>query len=265
MEQIEHPLLVVDAVNGLIAALFGLTYEHAHPFIPNYLVMAGLIAIGFTVLGLILRARLRVENPGTLQIILEDLVSAVVGLLEGWLGPTGRDYLPLLGTLGAFILAGNYIGLVPGFMSPTGNLNVTVGCAITTWVYYHLNGLRTHGVLNYLKHFAGGPGVPSWIAPVMFVVEIISHLSRVLSLSLRLFGNIFGEELVIAIFGIMIPYFFPLPMMGLALITGGLQAFIFVLLSVIYLQGATVAEHADDHAHETGDESPDALAVAAVA
>ncbi len=265
MENIEHPLLIVDAVNGLAARLFGLTYDHAHPIVPNYLVMSGLIVIGFTVLGLMLRSRLRVENPGTLQIVLEDLVSAVVGLLEEWLGPKGRDFLPLIGTLGAFILAGNYLGLLPGFMSPTSNLNVTAGCAITTWIYYHVNGIRTNGPLNYLKHFAGGSAVPVWIAPVMFVVEIISHLSRVLSLSLRLFGNIFGEELVIVIFGIMVPYFFPLPMMMLALVTGGLQAFIFVLLSVIYLQGATVAEHGDDHAQADGHERHGGHAVAAAA
>jgi F-type H+-transporting ATPase subunit a len=135
-------------------------------------------------------------------------------------------------------------------MAPTSNLNVTVGCAITTWVYYHVQGIRAQGLISYVKHFAGPPGVPVWMIPMMFIVEIISHLARVLSLSLRLFGNIFGEELVIAILAILFAWVLPLPMMLLGLITGGLQAFIFVLLSVIYLHGAVVSEHDDeDHGH----------------
>ena len=95
------------------------------------------------------------------------------------------------------------------------------------------------------------PGAPLWIAPIMFTIEIISHLSRVMSLSLRLFGNIFGEELVILILFSIIPFLIPLPMMLLGLVTGGLQAFIFMLLSIIYLQGAVAVEHEhDDHGHD---------------
>jgi len=208
--------------------------------------------LGYLVLGLLLRSRLSVEHPSRFQIVLEDLVSAVAGMLDQWLGPKGRRFLPLIGALGAFILVGNYLGLIPGFMAPTSNINVTFGCAITTWVYYHLQGILTQGPINYIKHFAGPPGVPMFMIPMMFVIEIISHLSRVLSLSLRLFGNIFGEELVIMILALIIPWFVPLPMMALGLITGGLQAFIFVLLSIIYLQGAVISEHHDEApgAHE---------------
>jgi F-type H+-transporting ATPase subunit a len=136
-------------------------------------------------------------------------------------------------------------------MAPTSNLNVTLGCALTIWVYYHFQGFKEQGVVNYLKHFAMPPGSPVWMAPLMLVIEIISHLARVMSLSLRLFGNIFGEELVILIFFSLVPFLLPLPMMFLALITGGLQAFIFALLSIIYLQGAVAVEHAhDDHGHD---------------
>lgn len=259
MEKFEHPLLIVHWVNLLLGpivlrlhALIGIQLP-ADPHgnvIPPFMVMVLLIVLGFTLLGLAIRSRLSIENPGKLQIVLEDLVSAVVGLLEQWLGPTGRAYLPLIGTLGAFILTANYIGMFPGMMSPTSSINVTLGCALTTWTFYHLQGLRTQGVFKYLKHFAFPPGVPAVMAPLMLVIETISHLSRVLSLSLRLFGNIFGEELVIAILAFLSPWwlpFFPLPMMLLGLITGGLQAFIFVLLSIIYLQGATHVEHGDDH------------------
>ena len=153
-----------------------------------------------------------------------------------------RVYLPLVGTLFVFILCSNYLGLVPGFMAPTSSINVTLGCALTIWVYYHFQGFKEQGVVNYIKHFALPPGSPLWMAPLMFVIEIISHLSRVMSLSLRLFGNIFGEELVIAILFGLVPFIIPLPMMFLGLITGGLQAFIFVLLSIIYLQGAVAVE-----------------------
>ena len=99
------------------------------------------------------------------------------------------------------------------------------------------------------------PGSPVWMAPLMLIIEIISHLARVMSLSLRLFGNIFGEELVILIFFSLVPFLLPLPMMFLALITGGLQAFIFALLSIIYLQGAVAVEHAHGE-HDEHDEHP---------
>ncbi len=253
MESLEHPLLIVDWVNALFAPLFAALGMHAapgHDVIPNYLVMSGLIVLGFLVLGLVLRSRLSVENPSRGQIILEDLVFGVVGTLEQFIGPKGRRFLPIVGALGAFVLAGNYLGLIPGFMAPTSNINVTVGCAVVAWVYYHVEGIRAQGIYHYVKHFVIPPGVPMAIGiPIMFPIEVISHAARVMSLSLRLFGNIFGEELVILILGMIIPYFLPLPMMALGLITGGLQAYIFVLLSTIYLQGAVLVEH-DEHAHD---------------
>ena len=256
MDKLHHPLLIVEWVNALLAPIVGLFGVHAEPghnAIPDHLVMTGLIVIFAVVLGLVLRSRLSVENPGKFQLVLEDLVSAVAGLLDQWIGPKGRKFLPLVGALGFYILVGNYMGLIPGFMAPTSNINVTFGCAITTWVYYHLQGIIAVGPINYIKHFGGPAGVPVFVIPVMFVIEIISHLSRVLSLSLRLFGNIFGEELVIMILAFLMPFLLPLPIMVLGLLTSGLQAFIFVLLSIIYLQGAVMSEHHDD-AHDHGHE-----------
>ena len=257
MESLEHPLWIVELVNALLGPLvkaalapLGFHFEGAE-VIPPYLVMTLLIVLAITIMCLIMRSRLSVENPGKFQILLEDGVLAVVHMLEEWIGPDGRAYLPLIATLGLFILIGNYAGLVPGLMAPTSNINVTVGCAITTWVFYHVQGIRKQGIVNYLKHFAVPPGAPVWMAPLMIVIEGISHASRMLSLSLRLFGNIFGEELVILIIGSIIPFLVPLPMMFLGLITGGLQAFIFVLLSIIYLQGAVaVAHETDEHGHD---------------
>ena len=256
----EQPLWIVEAVNAVLgppaAALLGAFGFHVegHEVIPHYLVMTMLIVAVVTVVCLFMKSRLSVENPGRFQILLEDGVTAVAGLLEEWIGPEGRRFLPLITTLGLFILLGNYAGLIPGLMSPTANINVTVGCAVTTWVYYHFQGVKTQGPVKYLLHFAAPPGLPLWMSPLMLPIELISHTSRLLSLSLRLFGNIFGEDLIILIIGSIVPFIFPLPFMALALITGGLQAFIFVLLSTIYLQAAVAVEHElDEHGHDAPD------------
>jgi F-type H+-transporting ATPase subunit a len=257
----EHPLLIVEAVNAVLGVLLGALGVHVegHELVPPHIVMTMAIVALVTVVCLIMRSRLSVENPGRFQILLEDGVMAVAGLLEEWIGPDGRRFLPLIATFGLFILLSNYAGLVPGLIAPTSNINVTVGLAITTWVYYHFQGFRKQGVVNYLKHFAVPPGISWWLAPIMLPVELISHTSRLLSLSLRLFGNIFGEEMVILIIGGLVPFLFPLPFMFLGLITGGLQAFIFVLLSIIYLQAAVAVEHEHDaHGHDapTGHQAP---------
>ena len=250
-------LWIVDLVNALlgrplvaILEAAGFHPDHHHP-IPDYMVMVMLIVAFLMVVSLIVRSRLSVDNPGKLQILFEDAVMGLIGLLEQWIGPKGRNFLPLIGTFGFFILLGNYAGLVPGLMAPTSNINVTLGCALTTWVYYHIQGVKAQGIVSYLKHFAVPPGAPVWMAPIMLIIEVISHFSRVLSLALRLFGNIFGEEIVILILFMLIPFLLPLPMMFLGLITGGLQAFVFVLLSIIYLQGAVAVEHhEDEHGHD---------------
>jgi len=259
MEKIEHPLWIVDAANRIfgpavnaLLGLFGMrAADPANP-IPNYLVMVYLILFALIALAFVLRSRLSADNPGKLQIVFEDLVGGLSGMLSDIVGPKGPQYISLVGTIGAFILVANLIGLVPGFMAPTSNINVTLGCALTVWVYYHFHGIKEQGAFAYIKHFAAPPGAPLFIAPIMFPIEIISHLSRVLSLSLRLFGNIFGEELVILILFSIVPFVVPLPMMFLGIITSTLQAFIFVMLTMIYLGGAVAAEHEheDAHAHE---------------
>jgi F-type H+-transporting ATPase subunit a len=254
----EQPLLIVDVVNAVlgppVAALLetlGFHVDRSHHVIPNYMVMILIIMAGLTALSLFVRSRLSVEHPGRIQILMEDGLRALVRMMEEWIGPKGPRYLPLVGTLFIFILCGNYLGLIPGFMAPTSSINVTLGCALTIWVYYHYQGIREQGLVKYILHFAVPPGAPVLMAPLMFIIEIISHLSRVMSLSLRLFGNIFGEELVIAILFGLVPFLIPLPMMFLGLITGGLQAFIFALLSIIYLQGAVAVEHEHEHDNAT--------------
>lgn len=258
MEALHQPLWIVHVINVIfgpaVARLLrplGIEFAPGEEVIHDYLAMCGLIVASLTVFSLFVRARLSVEHPSRLQILLEDAVAGLNGLLQQWIGPKGTRYLPIVGTLGVFILFGNLMGLVPGLMAPTANINVTVGCALTVFVYYHIQGVREQGLGPYLKHFAVPPGAPVLMAPLMLPIELISHLSRVLSLSLRLFGNIFGEELVILILFSIIPFVVPLPMMFLAIITGTLQALIFVILTMIYLSGAVATEHAHhDAAHQ---------------
>jgi F-type H+-transporting ATPase subunit a len=169
------------------------------------------------------------------------IVQAFVGMIVDTVGPEGRRYLPVIGTVGLFIFGCNIIGLIPGFMSPTSKLNVTLGCALVVVVYYHAQGVRAQG-LKYFKHFVGP--IPA-LAPLMIPIELISHFSRPVSLSMRLFCNIFAEELLIVIMASIIPFLLPLPFMAVAIFTALIQSFVFVLLSCIYIAGAVA--HEEEH------------------
>jgi len=241
VEAIEHPSPLVALINLLFAPL-GI-------HVPDHLVFVALITLAILFIGLAIRSSLSVENPGKLQIVLEDVVTFLVGVLEGNMGPKGRQYLPLLGTIFVFILFGNLMGQIPGLGSPTSNINVPFALELTLWLYYHWQGIKANGLVGYIKHFAVMPGVPVVMSPLIFVIEIISHMSRVLSLTLRLFGNIFGEHLVVLIIASIVPFLAPLPIQFLGLIVGPLQAFIFLTLGAIYLTAAT---HVDHHGDEYG-------------
>lgn len=252
-----HTLWIVEVVNRLlgplVASLLSLPYHPGDQVIPDYLVMCGLIVLGLTVFCLAVRSTFSVDDPGKLQIVLEDIVGFLNGLLRDNIGPKGPAFLPLVGAIFIFIFTANAIGKIPGLMSPTANINVTLGCALTVWVYYHIQGVKAQGLVAYVKHFIIPPGVPLFVAPIMAPIELISHASRVMSLSLRLFGNVYGEELVVLIMASIVPLFVPLPMMFLGVITGSLQAYIFTLLTIIYLAGATHVDHGHDEAHGAHD------------
>ena len=212
--------------------------------VPDYLFYCGLIVLFLAGIGLFIKSRLSIDNPGKLQIVLEDIVGFIVEQLENLMPHRGRQFLPLVGTVFIFILLGNLMGQIPGLGSPTSNVNVPFALAVTVWLYYHFQGLKAQGPVNYLLHFAFPPGVPKAMAPLMLPIELISHASRVMSLTLRLFGNIFGEHLVVLIIGSIVPFLAPLPIQALGLIVGPLQAFIFMTLTAIYLSAATaVDEH----------------------
>jgi F-type H+-transporting ATPase subunit a len=258
MEKLEHELWIVQAVNaafgGIAASLLNALGLHvpAGDVIPNFLVMIVLVVLFWTVVCLVARRQLSVDNPGAMQVLLEDGIAAMRSMLRDYLGDKAPRYLAIITTVFVFIVTCNLMGLVPGLMAPTSSINTTLGCALTVAIYYHIEGVKAQGIVAYAKHFAAPPGAPVFIAPIMLPIEIISHISRVLSLTLRLFGNIFGEELVILILFSIVPFLVPLPMMFLGIITAVLQAFIFALLTTIYLAGAV----ADAHGHEEhGDHS----------
>lgn len=248
MEELEHSLLIVDLFNKVfgkpLATLLGWLGIHvADPehLVPDYIVMCLIIALVLILL-LGLSSRKLSLVPSKRQSVLELIIQAFEGLLVDTIGEQGKKYLPLIATVGLFILSANLLGLVPGFMSPTSKLNVTIGCALVVFVYYHFQGIRAQGLLKYLKHFAGP--VPL-LAPLMVPIEVISHFSRPVSLSIRLFGNIFAEEVLIVIMASIIPFFLPLPFMAIAIFTAVIQSFVFVLLACIYIAGAVA--HEEEH------------------
>jgi F-type H+-transporting ATPase subunit a len=248
MEELEHSLFIVELFNKTIgkplATLLGwLGIQVADPdhLAPDYIVVSLIIALLMILMFGLLSRKLS-PVPSKRQSVLELIIQAFEGLLVDTIGEQGKKYLPLIATVGLFILFCNLIGLVPGFMSPTSKLNVTIGCALVVFVYYHYQGIRAQGLLKYLKHFAGP--VPL-LAPLMVPIEIISHFSRPVSLSIRLFGNIFAEEVLIVIMASIIPFFLPLPFMAIAIFTAVIQSFVFVLLACIYIAGAVA--HEEEH------------------
>jgi F-type H+-transporting ATPase subunit a len=239
MEGLERSLWIVEAFNRLfgrpVAAFLGLFGVEVDPLhaVPDYLVMVLVVAVTVPVL-LRLLARRPALVPSRRQSVGEMVVQAFESVVVDAIGPEGRKYVPVIGTVGIFIFACNMIGLIPGMMSPTSKLNVTVGCALVVFLYYHAQGVRSQG-LKYFKHFTGE--IPA-LAPLMLPIEIISHFSRPVSLSMRLFCNIFAEELLIVIMASIIPFLLPLPFMAVAIFTAFIQAYVFVLLSCIYIAGA---------------------------
>lgn len=248
MEKLEHTLYIVELINKIIGkplanllSLFGIHVHDPNHLIPDYVVMAFFVAL-LLILLFGLASRKIKSIPSNRQSLLELIIQAFESQLVDIIGEQGKKFLPLVATVGLFIFFCNLLGLVPGFMSPTSKLNVTAACALVVFLYYHWQGIKSQGVLKYFKHFLGP--IPA-IAPLLLPIEIISHFSRVVSLSIRLFGNIFAEELLIVVIASIIPFFLPLPFMAVAIFTSLIQAFVFVLLTCVYLAGAVA--HEEEH------------------
>ena len=178
--------------------------------------------------------------PGKAQNISELIVSGMEEFMVYITGEKGRWLFPLAGTVFIYVFIGTLIGLGPGFFPPTADLNTTASIALTVFVFTHFIGIKYHGAA-YIKHFLGPVW---WMSPLIFVIEVIGHFARILSLSFRLFGNMMGHEIVLGIlFGLAGAFFAPLPIMALGIFVSFVQAFVFFLLSIIYFSGAM------EHAH----------------
>jgi F-type H+-transporting ATPase subunit a len=186
------------------------------------------------------RSRLSVDSPGALQHVFEGAHGFISGQAHEIIGHDSPKFTAYLTTLGFFILFCNVLGLVPGFESPTGSPVVPLGCAVLTFIYYHANGIKKQGLWHYLKHFAGP--MPA-LAILMVPIEIVSHLARMLSLTVRLYANMFAGDLVTMVFFSLIPIGLPIIFMALHLGVSIIQTYVFVLLAMIYLQGAVAEEH----------------------
>jgi F-type H+-transporting ATPase subunit a len=224
----EHPILFLDLIQGFFKT-----------HIPPHVTYAWLIMALLVGLGLLASRRISLVPKGA-QNVFEMIISALEEFMVDVTGEEGRAFFPFICTLFLFILTCNLIGLIPGFYSPTANINTPLSMALCTFVYTHYLGVKYHGV-KYIKHFLGP--IPA-LAPLFFPIEVVGHCARVLSLTLRLFGNIMGEDLVLAILLFLAGKFLaPLPMMFLAVFTSAVQAFIFTLLAMMYFAGSM------EHAH----------------
>lgn len=191
------------------------------------------------ILAVLVRKRLNLI-PSHLQQVMEVTLKGLLFMLEENIGQGSRKYLPLIGALAFFIFLANFMGMVPSFSSATGNLNTTVACALIVFVYYNYEGFRENGA-GYIKHFMGP--MPA-LAPLMFPIEIISHLARPFSLSVRLFGNISGEHIVAATFYTqLVAWLVPVPIMFIGLFAAFLQTYVFIMLTQIYIAGSIAHEH----------------------
>ena len=199
----------------------------------SWFVMAMLVLCSF------LATRRMDMLPGRFQNVMEAVLGGFDDLLVETMGPEGRKFFPLIATLGLYILTSNLLGLIPGFESPTANLNTTVSMAVVVFVMTHVVGIRIHG-FKYVKHFMGPIW---WLTPIMMPIEIISHLSRPLSLSVRLFGNIMGEDIVLAVVLLLVPLLVPLPVFVLMIFTSLIQTLVFMLLTMMYIAGAMEEAH----------------------
>ncbi len=230
--------LFASPVTALLTKL-NIPVKHPSQPIPNSLAMEVLVFGFLIILFLLVRSRLSVDSPGGLQHAFEGIDGFIKGQSNEIIGHPSEGYTQFLATLFLFILFCNLIGVIPGFESPTAVPVVPLGCAIVAFAYYQTQGFK-HAGIGYLKHFAG----PFWwLAWLMIPIELVSHLARVLSLTIRLFANMFAGDMVTLVFFSLVPLGVPIAFLGLHIGVSLLQTYIFVLLTTVYLQGAV----ADDH------------------
>jgi F-type H+-transporting ATPase subunit a len=230
--------LFAGPVTSLLLA-FHIKPKYPTAPISNSLAMELLVFSFLLISFLLVRSRLSVDRPGALQHAFEGVEGFIQNQSDEIIGHHSEAYTPFLAALGLFILFCNLIGVIPGFESPTAVAVVPLGCALCAFAYYHAQGFK-HAGIGYLKHFAGP--MPA-LAPLMIPIELISHLARVLSLTIRLFANMFAGDMVTLVFFSLVPIGVPIVFLGLHVGVSLLQTYIFLLLTTVYLSGAVSEEH----------------------
>jgi len=235
---------------AVLAFLEALHIHPKHPAAPisNSFAMELLVGLLLTAFFIAVRLRLSVERPGALQHTMEGINSLIGNIASETIPHHAEKYVPYLTILGMFILLCNLLGLVPGLESPTAVPIVPLGCALLTWFYYHFQGLRANGLLGYLKHFIGPQeGMPLAVRILLpfllFPIELFSHAARILSLTVRLFANMFAGEMVTLVFFSLVPLGVPIIFEGLHIGVSFIQTYIFILLPAVYLGEAVAHEH----------------------
>jgi F-type H+-transporting ATPase subunit a len=253
------------AANAFLNAVHVTPADASHP-IPNFVAATIAVTIVAAIFFLWLRPRISADRPGATQQVMEMMLTNPMGigirdLLDQNIEHNARGFLPLVGSISIFILFSNVISVIPAFNSPTGHPSVPLACALLIFAYYNGTGLRHHGPVGYMKHFAGPVPAMSWL---IFPVEIISHTARLLSLTVRLWANIFASELIYVIFlGLcmapaqalrhshpsfgyaldVFPLIIPVLFIGLHIFVGIVQTFVFTILPALYIGMATADEH----------------------
>jgi F-type H+-transporting ATPase subunit a len=227
-----------DLATRLLHAVHVQPYNAQAPITETFameILVLGLLLLFFV----LVRISLNVENPGPIQQIAEMLHGFVSGQADSIIGPDAQRYVAFTTTVLVFVLLSNLLGMVPGLIAPTSVPTVPLGVALLCFFYYHYHGIREQGA-GYLKQFVGPIW---WIAPMMLPIELISHFARILSLTVRLYANMFAGEMVTLVFFSLVPIAIPLVFMGLHLGVALIQAYIFMLLTMIYVSQSVAHDH----------------------
>jgi F-type H+-transporting ATPase subunit a len=223
-----------------IFTFFGLI-SHSHSFI--FMAHMLLSAVAAIIIARMAISNLRLVPTGT-QNVVEAYLEGVMAMGKDTMNKRqARKYLPLVATIGLFVFCANVIGMIPGFEAPSSSLNFTLALALIVFIYYNFEGIRQHGVISYFKHFMGPVW---WLAWLMFPIEVISHFSRIISLSFRLFGNVKGDDMFLLVVLMLAPWILPILPFGIIAGEAVLQTFIFMILTYVYIGGA-IALNEEDH------------------
>ncbi|PAF49994.1 F0F1 ATP synthase subunit A [Helicobacter sp. 12S02232-10] len=211
-----------------------------HDFIIGfYTILCALLAI---IMGKIATSKMQVI-PSGIQNFYETMIEGMLFLAKDVIGEKlARKYFPLAGTIAILVFFCNMIGIIPGFEAPTSSWSFTLVLALIVFFYYHYEGIKAQGLFHYIAHFMGPV---KWLSPLMFPIEIISHFSRIISLSFRLFGNIKGDDMFLLVMLMLVPWIVPIAPFTILLFMGILQAFVFMILTYVYLAGAVLVKDQD--------------------